>query len=330
MKRQSNLRLLVSPNFYAAGLALYAALVGGVGCQLISGVTSLEVDPTLGGSTSVGGFGGAGGAGGGVGGVGGAGGGAGSAGGCTTLEDCPDEDSLCKVRNCNSGVCGEGSVPAGNPAASQRQGDCSVLECNEAGAVEGVPDILDVYNDGRECTDDFCSSGIAVNEFTSTGAPCTGGVCDGGGKCVQCVSSNECVGGPCQKNVCVSAHCTDMTKNIGESDVDCGGVECAPCADYGGCNVGSDCDSNVCSPSLKTCEPALCVDGVKNGEETSVDCGGPSCAKKCAEGTGCILHADCDSNVCGGGTCLKPTCGDGVKNGAEVGLDCGGVCAPCM
>ncbi|MFZ9055500.1 MAG: T9SS type A sorting domain-containing protein, partial [Flavobacteriales bacterium] len=46
-----------------------------------------------------------------------------------------------------------------------------------------------------------------------------------------------------------------------------------------------------------------CDDGVQNGDETGIDCGG-SCAA-------------CE------------TCDDGIQNGDETGIDCGGSCAPC-
>lgn len=44
-----------------------------------------------------------------------------------------------------------------------------------------------------------------------------------------------------------------------------------------------------------------CNDGIQNGNETGVDCGGPDC------------------EVC-------PTCDDGIQNGDEQGVDCGGSC----
>lgn len=50
-----------------------------------------------------------------------------------------------------------------------------------------------------------------------------------------------------------------------------------------------------------------CSDGIKNGNETGVDCGGtcPACP-------------------------VIPTCSDGIKNGNETGVDCGGTdCSPC-
>ncbi|WP_024771323.1 GEVED domain-containing protein [Aquimarina macrocephali] len=51
-----------------------------------------------------------------------------------------------------------------------------------------------------------------------------------------------------------------------------------------------------------------CNDGIQNGNETGVDCGGPDC------------------NPC----TTNPTCNDGIQNGNETGVDCGGPdCNPC-
>jgi hypothetical protein len=52
-----------------------------------------------------------------------------------------------------------------------------------------------------------------------------------------------------------------------------------------------------CSDDTK--DSSSCFNGIKDGTETGVDCGGPDC-----------------------GAC--PTCDDGIKNGAETGVDCGG------
>jgi hypothetical protein len=73
---------------------------------------------------------------------------------------------------------------------------------------------------------------------------------------------------------------------------------------------------------------AGCVDGVKNGTESAIDCGG-SCPP-CADGLACASGADCANDVCAAGLCAAPSCADGARNGVETGLDCGGVsCAPC-
>lgn len=74
--------------------------------------------------------------------------------------------------------------------------------------------------------------------------------------------------------------------------------------------------------------PATCTDGVTDGGETDVDCGGP--CTPCGAGKTCAGGGDCASGVCTGATCAAPTCADGVRNGDETGVDCGGtICPPC-
>src|SRR6185503_11483213 len=92
-----------------------------------------------------------------------------------------------------------------------------------------------------------------------------------------------------------------------------------------------------------------CTDGVNNGGESDVDCGGP-CATKCANGKACGAGVDCQSSVCTGNVCVAatkgclgpldcqsgvcmanvcqaPSCTDVIKNGTETDVDCGGLCA---
>jgi hypothetical protein len=58
--------------------------------------------------------------------------------------------------------------------------------------------------------------------------------------------------------------------------------------------------------AVNDCAVPTCNDGIQNGDETGVDCGG-SCT-----------------------ACATPTCSDGLQNGTETGVDCGGSCAPCV
>ena len=72
---------------------------------------------------------------------------------------------------------------------------------------------------------------------------------------------------------------------------------------------------------------ATCGDGIQNGLETAVDCGGecvtcPTCEDGIQNGT----ETDID---CGGDCDACPTCEDGIQNGTETDIDCGGDCAPC-
>jgi hypothetical protein len=135
-------------------------------------------------------------------------------------------------------------------------------------------------------------------------------------------------GGPCPD--CLPT-CDDRVLNGTEQFIDCGGEDCIPCAtcldniqnahwkfdpnltmaDFNsndsvgmaggvlwrlvlerGVDCGVPCDS-LCQ--------ATCDDGIQNGDEQGVDCGG----------TNCLI------------TCFPPTCGDGLQNGQETGIDCG-------
>jgi hypothetical protein len=72
-------------------------------------------------------------------------------------------------------------------------------------------------------------------------------------------------------------------------------------------------------------DPGPCKDGVKNGTETDIDCGG-SCTR-CGDGKACDDTADCLSNTCIGGVCVEPSCDDKIKDGKETDVDCGGACS---
>jgi len=100
-----------------------------------------------------------------------------------------------------------------------------------------------------------------------------------------------------------------------------------------GQETGVDCGGPDC-PTCPT-EPT-CTDGIQNGQETGVDCGGPDCPScptepTCTDG---IQNGQETGVDCGGPDCptcpTEPTCDDGIQNGQEQGVDCGGPdCAPC-
>lgn len=57
-----------------------------------------------------------------------------------------------------------------------------------------------------------------------------------------------------------------------------------------------------------------CDDGIHNGDETDVDCGG-SCPSRCTLGEGCGEGSDCGSGVCKAGVCsVYAPCPTAVDN----------------
>jgi hypothetical protein len=179
-----------------------------------------------------------------------------------------------------------------------------VASCNQiAGINEGVVGCaLDGVVNGLE-TDVDCGGGCL---------PCLEGK--------KCNAPEDCASGACFNKKCVAAQCTDGLKNGDETDVDCGGPLCVasgyPCLDGQGCGTdGANCLSQICTNGI--CQPATCDDGVKNGTETWIDCGGGTC-QPCPATAPCTVGADCVSGrcvaalgICGcsdDGDCLSGAC----------------------
>jgi len=249
---------------------------------------------------------------------------------CVLPLDCPGEELPCVTRTCVGGACGTALVAAGAPTPHQLGGDCVREVCDGKGNAMLIADDADVPVDGDPCTLDRCTQGTPENPLAGAGTPCAAGggkVCDGAGHCVACIGAGDCGGGVCVDNACVALTCTDGKKDGDETDVDCGGPSCLPCAPTEACKVAADCTSQVCSGSPGVCETPSCGDGVQNQNETDVDCGG-DCPDGCGFDQSCVAGADCAGGACVAGKCA-PTCADGQLDQDETGLDCGGGCAPC-
>ena len=105
----------------------------------------------------------------------------------------------------------------------------------------------------------------------------------------------------------------------------CGVGTEARCKDGAACSTARDCESASCVQG--TCASATTTDGVKNGPETGIDCGGPAAPKCAAQGT-CLVATDCIDGVCAAGVCQAASPTDAVQNGLETDVDCGGGVAP--
>jgi Sulfatase-modifying factor enzyme 1 len=97
-----------------------------------------------------------------------------------------------------------------------------------------------------------------------------------------------------------------------------GAVDCVP--------GDARCTASSGGPGSSGAPPAppAPTDGVKNGDETDIDCGGGGNAPRCEDGKGCGAASDCVSQVCKDARCQAPRGDDGVKNGDESDVDCGG------
>jgi hypothetical protein len=178
------------------------------------------------------------------------------------------------------------------------------------------------------CVNSACAVGACNLGF----ADCNNNPTDG---CETVLTTNANCGGcgvvcalPGGTSSCASGTCTLTACNPGHYDCDgnpSNGCEATPCVNGSHCATSADCTSGVCVGGF--CATPVCSDGVQNGVETAVDCGGGSCPP-CAVGLTCNVGSDCTTGVCTGGVCQAAACNDGVKNGAETSVDCGGGTCP--
>ena len=105
----------------------------------------------------------------------------------------------------------------------------------------------------------------------------------------------SCQDGVCLEGGCFPPGCDDGIQNQDETDIDCGGELCPPCADGKSCDDDADCLSGVCTGN--ECARPTCDDGVLNQGETDTDCGGPNC-DPCPLGARCHVDSDCLQGLC--------------------------------
>ncbi|MBI4699582.1 MAG: hypothetical protein HY744_00200, partial [Deltaproteobacteria bacterium] len=210
--------------------------------------------------------------------------------------------------------------------------DCggpSCPKCAIAGACQTGDDCASGYCSTKthKCVETHCDD--STKNADETDVDCGGPSCP---KCATdkgCLSGGDCVDGVCGSDpkICLPHTCSDSVKNGSETDVDCGGSCPAGCANGQGCAQPVDCASGFCNATKHVCVATKCEDGLKNGLETDVDCGGGACPL-CATGKACSKGADCASTFCNETKhlCVATQCEDGLKNGSETDVDCGGSC----
>ncbi len=247
-----------------------------------------------------------------------------------------DGDGDCAAGSCIGGVC---ETPAPSCGDGMKNGTETDTDCGG----DACPTCADGKTCGAsaDCQNGVCNAGVCASPTCDDGmkngaetdTDCGGPTC---GKCANgqtCGDAADCSSGNCASNVCAAPAptCNDGMKNGNESDVDCGGPTCNKCENGKACGNAADCSSAICTNNVCSAPAGACNDGMKNGNESDVDCGGPAC-NKCANGKACGSLVDCTSASCAGGVCaaIGPTCTDAMKNAAETDVDCGGnACGKC-
>jgi hypothetical protein len=200
-----------------------------------------------------------------------------------------DDGNPCTQETCTNGVPSQTQLTNMACMSGATSGTCLADPYN-AGLIvcsECQPPGISTCIGGAICVKGKCVPPHCANNMQDQGETAIdcGGATSGCLKCTAtnstCLSPLDCASGLCSANKCVAASCTDSKQNQNETDVDCGGGTCPNACDDGlKCIAGTDCKSGVCKPSAtmgmpNTCQVPTCTDGVKNGDEADVDCGGP-------------------------------------------------------
>jgi hypothetical protein len=107
-----------------------------------------------------------------------------------------------------------------------------------------------------------------------------------------------------------------------------GGSDGAMTSNAGGDRASSSSAASGGGGGSSCAPPEPCSNGVKDGWETDVDCGG-SC-QPCLVGSACLVPNDCATRLCAAGKCasLAASCSNGRRDGSESDVDCGGAACP--
>ncbi len=230
-------------------------------------------------------------------------------------EDCDDgaanaDDAMCTT-SCVLARCGDGLIGPGEACDDGNEDDLDA--CTNACALPGC-------GDGRLGPEEQCDDGDQDNsdECLNSCLPASCGdgyvqsgveTCDDG----DLDNSDECLNS-CELPTCGDGYVREGMEACDDGDLDNGDGCLGTCVlnvcgdgyvnvGVEACDDGNQIQDDACS---NTCDQlATCEDGLHNGLESDVDCGGPNCSA-CLQGDDCSAGSDCASRFCDGGTCVTP------------------------
>ena len=191
--------------------------------------------------------------------------------------DVPVDGKQCTTDQCNAGV--PSNPPTAQGAACSQNGG---KVCDGKGVCAQCLTAADCPGQDGECQARACNAGTCgvTNQPKSTplkaqlAGDCKAVVCDGAGASTT-VNDDKDVpvdGNDCTQDACAAGAPSNPPAAAQAACKQNGGKVCdgkGACVD---CAVDADCASLLCLKNV--CAAATCNDGAKNGDETSVDCGG--------------------------------------------------------
>ncbi len=224
---------------------------------------------------------------------------------CLGDSDCPLGQVCGGVGSCNA--------PASSCADGKKNGAETDVDCG--GSCPPCAVTKDCSAD-KDCVSQACDANFPYRCLAShcddhrldgdeTATDC-GGSCAPCGDLEACKVNADCQSGDCDPkrgSECLPKACFNGQLDGLESDVDCGGGICDLCPLGEGCGNELDCVTLACDGITRRCVADHCTDHAWDGDETYLDCGGPTC-KPCGKNQLCDLNRDCAPGL----TCQGEIC----------------------
>jgi hypothetical protein len=171
----------------------------------------------------------------------------------------------------------------------------------------------DCPDPGNECVVRLCFDHACGTLNAAFGTPlkdqsdgdCKQAVCDGNGATTSINDATDILDDSkqCTLDACKSGAVTHDAAIAGTVCSEGGGSLCDGNGACVGCISSATCAAGaICAGGA--CVAPTCADGVKNGTEVDVDCGGAACAK-CDITKICTANIDCKSGLCAGSVCAS-------------------------
>jgi hypothetical protein len=219
---------------------------------------------------------------------------------CLDASDCAPTQACSAMHECVTPSC----TDCGGPSCSDGKLDGTETDVDCGGSCSPCALTKDCYADSdcasracdeytpRRCLSSHCLDHRMDGDETSNDC---GGSCPACGDGGFCKVNADCQSGKCDAsrgNICMAARCLNGKLDGTETDLDCGGGICDGCALGKKCEATWDCETRACDVLSRTCIADHCTDHAHDGDETDVDCGGPTCTK-CPLYRRCIANSDC-------------------------------------
>lgn len=222
--------------------------------------------------------------------------------------DIPDDGNACTNDVCTNGIASHPAVAVGTSCSqgggTRCDGAGSCVECVAAADCPGQDAACEV----RTCIAGNCGiarTPMGTPSSTQTAGDCNAIICDGSGGTTSAVDNMDLPidGNACTADACMGGVPMNPLLPLDSPCTQNGGKVCNGNGECVACNTGNQCASKVCSGGK--CQAPTCVDGIINGAETDLDCGGGVCPA-CTIGSECLKGTDCVSGVCLDALCMPP------------------------